>query len=215
MRFRIISWRRCKICGSENEWWRVRTDLIVATHGRGFWILDDITPLEQFGGEVPPRPIFSSPEAPIAFAADTNTDTPLPPETPAGENPPDGAIINYSLGQAPSGPVTLEIFDAAGKLVRRFQHDKPEFDWYELERTLGVPTYWVRPPRVLARKLECIAGFGIALSAARSGPPRLSDFRGAARHAAGTRRSARRAGNLYGETFCEWPHRIAVASCEN
>ena len=75
----------------------------------------------------------------------------MPPETPAGTNPPDGAIIDYYLPHAASGAVTLEISDSAGKLVRHYAStDAPEFDVNELERTLGVPTYWVRPPRVLS-----------------------------------------------------------------
>jgi photosystem II stability/assembly factor-like uncharacterized protein len=127
-------------------------DLIVATHGRGFWILDDITPLEQLSEEVASAQAhLFKPELAYRYRRSTNSDTPLPPETPAGENPPDGAIINYSLSQTASSPVTLEIFDAAGKLVRRYaSDDKPEFDYNALERTLGVPTYWVRPPRVLS-----------------------------------------------------------------
>ncbi|HUK32040.1 MAG TPA: hypothetical protein VLV89_13060, partial [Candidatus Acidoferrum sp.] len=95
--------------------------------------------------------VLFKPAAAYRVRRDTNTDTPLPPEIPAGTNPPDGAIIDYYLPHAPSGPVTLEIHDATGKLVRRYAStDKPEFDVNELERTLGVPTYWVRAPRVLS-----------------------------------------------------------------
>jgi hypothetical protein len=126
-------------------------DLIVATHGRGFWILDDITPLRQLSAEIENAVTLFKPETAYRVRRDTNTDTPLPPETPAGTNPPDGAIIDYYLPHAASGAVTLEVFDAAGKLVRRYAStDKPEFDVNELEATLGVPTYWVRPPRVLS-----------------------------------------------------------------
>ena len=127
------------------------SDLIVATHGRGFWILDDVTPLRQLAKLGDAATLFQ-PETAYRIRRDTNTDTPLPPETPTGQNPPDGAIINYYLPQASNGPVTLEIFDSLGKLVRRYEQctDKPEFDVNELEATLGVPTYWVRPPRVLS-----------------------------------------------------------------
>jgi hypothetical protein len=77
-----------------------------------------------------------------------NTDTPLPPEEPAGKNPPDGAILNYCLREAMSGPVTLEIFDAANKLVRRFSSaDKPE---PAAGRELVIATYWLRPPQTLS-----------------------------------------------------------------
>jgi photosystem II stability/assembly factor-like uncharacterized protein len=137
---------------SNRDLWIHDSDLIVATHGRGFWILDDITPLRQISAATEKAAsVLFKPEAAYRVRRDTNTDTPLPPETPAGTNPPDGAIIDYYLSQAPSGPVVLEIFDAAGKSVRRYAStDKPEFDVNELERTLGVPTYWVRPPRVLS-----------------------------------------------------------------
>ena len=135
---------------ANRDLWLKDSDLIVATHGRGFWILDDITPLRQLA-KIESAAVLFQPETAYRIRRDTNTDTPLPPETPTGQNPPDGAIIDYYLPQASNGAVTLEIFDAAGKLVRRYAStDKPEFDVNELEATLGVPTYWVRPPRVLS-----------------------------------------------------------------
>ncbi len=136
---------------ANRDLWLHDSDLIVATHGRGFWILDDITPLRQLSADIENAATLFKPEIAYRYRRNTNTDTPLPPETPAGQNPPDGAIINYYLPNTASGLVTLEIFDAAGKLVRRYAStDKPEFDVNELEATLGVPTYWVRPPRVLS-----------------------------------------------------------------
>jgi hypothetical protein len=79
---------------------------------------------------------------------DTNTDTPLPPDEPAGENPPDGAIIDYSL-QSASDVVTIEILDSAGKLVRKYaSNDKAELTPEQLQQQL-IPTYWVRPFRAL------------------------------------------------------------------
>jgi hypothetical protein len=77
-----------------------------------------------------------------------NTDTPLPPEEPGGPNPPDGAIINYYLKSAPTGPVTLEVFDSKGRLVRRYSSaDKPEA---VNEENLEIPSYWIRPPQILS-----------------------------------------------------------------
>src|SRR6185503_986013 len=76
-----------------------------------------------------------------------NTDTPLPPDVPAGENPPDGAMIDYFIGAATSGPVTLEIHDALGGLVRRYSSDDPvPAD----DPQLSIPPYWVRPPQKLS-----------------------------------------------------------------
>jgi len=77
-----------------------------------------------------------------------NTDTPLPPDEATGPNPPDGAIINYSLHTAPSGPVTLEILDGSGKTVRRYSsNDRPQLPD---PSTAPVPLYWYRPPQTLS-----------------------------------------------------------------
>ena len=71
-------------------------DLVVGTHGRGFWILDDICPLRNLTAEIAALPRLLAPR-PCAVPRNTNTDTPLPPEEPAGKNPPDGAILYYNL----------------------------------------------------------------------------------------------------------------------
>lgn len=123
-------------------------DLVVGTHGRSFWILDDITPLRQFNGEVITSPAhLFAPQLTYRVRRDNNTDTPLPPEFPAGQNPPDGAIFDYLL-KSPVGAVTLEISDANGKMVRRYSsNDRPApVDPNEL----NIPTYWIRAPRVLS-----------------------------------------------------------------
>ncbi len=123
-------------------------DLAVATHGRGFWILDDITPLRQLDEEVVAGHAFLfAPEPALRVRWDTNTDTPLPPDTPAGQNPPDGAIVNYYLKTASSAPVTLEILDSSGKLVRSFSTTDPV---PQIDPDLPIPAYWVRPPHPLA-----------------------------------------------------------------
>jgi len=122
-------------------------DLVAATHGRGFWILDDITPLRQLKPAVADAGAFLfRPETAVRVRWNMNTDTPLPPDEPAAQNPPDGAILDYYLGSA-SGPVTLEILDAAGKLVRRYSSDDPV---PPADPMLAVPTYWVRPPHPLS-----------------------------------------------------------------
>jgi photosystem II stability/assembly factor-like uncharacterized protein len=122
-------------------------DLVVGTHGRGFWVLDDISPLRQINAEVAASDAhLFRPAAARRVHWNNNTDTPLPPEEPAGENPPDGALLYYNLKSTASTPVTLDIFDSAKKLVRRYSSDdKPE----PIDPALNVPTYWVRPPAVL------------------------------------------------------------------
>ena len=124
-------------------------DIVVGTHGRSFWILDNITPLRQLSASVSESDAYLfAPQLTYRVRRNNNTDTPLPPEEPAGQNPPDGAMLDYFLKSAASSPVTLEISDASGKLVRRFSRaDKPEpVDAKEL----NIPTYWIRPPRVLS-----------------------------------------------------------------
>jgi hypothetical protein len=126
-------------------------DLIVATHGRSFWILDDITPLRQLNAEIAKGSVhLFAPQEAIRFRWNRNPDTPLPPEVPAGKNPPDGAIIDYYLTSASQKPVTLEILDDHQHLVRRYAStDKPE----PLEKTASehpIPMYWVRPTQILS-----------------------------------------------------------------
>jgi photosystem II stability/assembly factor-like uncharacterized protein len=123
-------------------------DLAVATHGRGFWILDDITPLRQLSDKILASKAFLfEPEMALRVRWNTNTDTPLPPDTPAGQNPPDGAILNYYLKSASSSPVTLDILDSSGKLVRHYSTADPV---PQLNPDLDIPAYWVRPPHPLA-----------------------------------------------------------------
>ena len=116
-------------------------DLVAATHGRGFYILDDVTPLRQLTGAAIGAPTFLfKPGSAYRIRRNQNTDTPLPPEEPAGKNPPDGAILHYFLKTA--GPATLEIFDASKTLVRRYTSaEQPD----PIDPTLNVPLYWLRP----------------------------------------------------------------------
>jgi hypothetical protein len=125
-------------------------DLIVATHGRGFWILDDIAPLRQMTAEVAGAEAFLfRPAEAVRVRRSLNSDTPLPADEPAGENPPDGAIIDYVLGAGVSGPVTLEIVDAAGHPVRRYSStDRPWITDEELAKQT-IPPYWVKLPETL------------------------------------------------------------------
>ncbi|PYJ42023.1 MAG: glycoside hydrolase [Verrucomicrobia bacterium] len=145
-------------------------DLVAATHGRGFWILDNVTPLRQFnavaGVAGPDAPATSStaavsargyranllfkPQTALRVRANLNTDTPLPPDEPAGENPPDGAMIDYFLSKDATGPVTIEIKDSKGESVRKYSStDVPkEPD----PKRLKVPSYWIRPPQLVSTK---------------------------------------------------------------
>jgi photosystem II stability/assembly factor-like uncharacterized protein/uncharacterized protein YukE len=127
-------------------------DIVVGTHGRSFWILDDITPLRQLNEQIAAARVFLfKPGIAYRVRRNVNTDTPLPPEEPAGKNPPDGAIIDYTLQSAAPAAVKLQILDASGKIVRAFSStDKPEATTEELGKELNVPLYWIRPPQILS-----------------------------------------------------------------
>jgi photosystem II stability/assembly factor-like uncharacterized protein len=124
-------------------------DIVVGTHGRSFWILDNITPLRQTSAEISTAPAFLfAAQMTYRVRRNNNTDTPLPPEEPGGQNPPDGAMLDYWVKAASSSPVVLEVRDDAGSVIRRFSSDgKPE---PVNAKELNVPTYWVRPARVLS-----------------------------------------------------------------
>ena len=123
-------------------------DLAVATHGRGFWILDNVTPLRQLNDQVAGASAFLfRPEVAIRVRWDMNTDTPLPPDEPAGQNPPDGAIIDYGLGSAATGAVTLDVVDSAGAIVRHYSSADPVAP---VDPMLAIPKYWVRPAQALS-----------------------------------------------------------------
>jgi photosystem II stability/assembly factor-like uncharacterized protein len=134
---------------SMRDLWIHGSDLVVGTHGRAFWILDDFSPLRQLTPAVAESSAYLyKPRLTYRVRRSTNTDTPLPPETPAGQNPPDGAILYYWLKTRPVGPVTLEILDASGKLVREYSSAMRPAPVNPSK--LKVPTYWIQPPQVLS-----------------------------------------------------------------
>ncbi|MCZ6917111.1 MAG: glycoside hydrolase [Gemmatimonadetes bacterium] len=125
-------------------------DLVIGTHGRGFWILDDITPLRQITPATLERDaVLLVPQGAWRFRWNKYTDTPLPPDEPAGENPPDGALINYFLRADASEPVTLEIHTESGELVRRYSSADVPAPPLEGQ---NVPDYWPRSPQALSAR---------------------------------------------------------------
>jgi photosystem II stability/assembly factor-like uncharacterized protein len=120
-------------------------DLVIGTHGRSFWILDNITPLREVSDAVAASAVhLYAPQEAWRVQWSKYTDTPLPPDEPAGENPPDGAVIDYWLKSAPAGSVVIEILDGAGAVVRRFSSADPA---PPLEDIGNWPAYWLRPVR--------------------------------------------------------------------
>jgi photosystem II stability/assembly factor-like uncharacterized protein len=122
-------------------------DLIAATHGRGFMVLDDLTPLRQIdAGVAKARVTLYKPETAVRVRWDMNPPTPW--RMPSQPNPPPGAIIDYYLAANASGPVTLDIMDSSGKLVRHFSSADPEKPLDP--KKLDVPDWWPRPPMNLS-----------------------------------------------------------------
>jgi hypothetical protein len=142
-------------------------DLVAGTHGRGFWILDDVTPLRQAAAAMAASGSYLfKPETAVRVRFATNDPTPWPPEMPAGENPPPGTLIDYYLA-SDAGQVKLEVLDGAGKIVRSYTSDDKARDpdpardpekYNELcKRTpgmadCGLPLYWPAPSVELSTK---------------------------------------------------------------
>jgi photosystem II stability/assembly factor-like uncharacterized protein len=133
---------------SMRDLWVKDDDLVVATHGRSFWVLDDISPLRQLTPEIAAAPAhLFAPARAYRVIRSTYPDTPYPADEPMAANPPDGAVIDYVLREPAAGPVTLEILDPGGAVVRRYRSDDPPVpSEEEIQRQL-IPPYWVRPSR--------------------------------------------------------------------
>jgi photosystem II stability/assembly factor-like uncharacterized protein len=128
-----------------------QNDLIVATYGRALWAIDDISPLRDLAAKASEltsaNAYLFAPAPAVRMQWDTYTDTPLNPDVPAAENPPDGAIIDYYLKSAPAAEVKLEVYDSAGKLVRSYSSvGAPSLDY-----KVNVPDYWLAPAPLLPK----------------------------------------------------------------
>jgi photosystem II stability/assembly factor-like uncharacterized protein len=121
-------------------------DLVIGTHGRSFWILDNITPLRQINLNKTKETVLFKPQKAMRIRWNMNTDTPLPPEEPAGENPPDGAMIDYYLNNNSASTVKLEILNTKGELIRTFTSKDTLYTIPEV----NIPLYWIRPQQILA-----------------------------------------------------------------
>jgi photosystem II stability/assembly factor-like uncharacterized protein len=119
-------------------------DLVIATHGRGFYVMDDIVPLRSLAA-VPAR---ATRLFPVATAIRVNepafTGTPMPKDEPMAPNPPLGAYVDYYLASAPRTPVTVRIFDASGALVNSFSSADPVKP-IDLSKLTFAPEWVVSP----------------------------------------------------------------------
>jgi len=141
------------------------SDLVAGTHGRGFWILDDVTPLRQAAEAAAASDAFLfKPATGIRIRFGTNDPTPWPPEVPAGENPPNGAIVDYYLPSA-AGEVKLEFLDAQNRVIRTYsssdpvRNPDPAIDLAAYDKLCqqtptaadcSLPLYWPAPPQILS-----------------------------------------------------------------
>jgi len=126
-------------------------DLVVGTHGRSFWILDNISPLRQMKDKQDfAKNFLFDPSMAYRVRWDMYTDTPLPQEEPAGENPPDGAMIDYYLEQDAKF-VQLEILDASSKIIRTYSSNDT---LYTIPK-VNIPNYWIRPQTILSAQKGC------------------------------------------------------------
>jgi photosystem II stability/assembly factor-like uncharacterized protein len=124
-------------------------DLAISTFGRGLWVMDDITPLREMTSETASADAsLFAPETAMRVRWDNYQDTPYPRETPAGENPPDGAIIDYFLKAPPSGEVTLKIYDEKGAEIASFSSEKQGTE----HLPPNVPEYWFAPEPALTKR---------------------------------------------------------------
>ena len=123
-------------------------DLVIGTHGRSFWILDNISSLRQLNSSTKNQLALFKPQVATRVRWNMNTDTPLPPEEPAGENPPDGAMIEYYLPSSTNETVQVDILNQQKEIVRTFK----SIDTLYTIPEVNIPLYWIRPQSILSNK---------------------------------------------------------------
>jgi len=144
------------------------SDLVAGTHGRGFWILDDITPFRQMAeAQAASVAWLFEPAIAVRVRFGMNDPTEWTPELPHGENPPPGGLIDYWLPRDASGPITLEVLDDAGTVIRNYSSDDPvltpdpalDLEGYDAicrqdpgAPNCNVPLYWPAPQMVLSTR---------------------------------------------------------------
>ena len=123
-------------------------DLVISTFGRSFWILDDVSPIRAINPKITTTKTHLFPPATaMRVRWDNYEDTPFPPETPAGQNPPDGALIDYYLMNAANSDLTLKIYDDKGAEVASYSSVPQPFDI----PPANAPEYWFAPPTALTK----------------------------------------------------------------
>ena len=121
-------------------------DLIIGTYGRGIWVLDDYAVLRQLGAAASGAHLFRPSDA-VRVRRNVNYNTPFPKEEPQAPNPPQGAIIYYSLGGRPPTDIAIDVLDARGTVVRHMTSAAPT----PLRETARAPmeSFWLAQPSPL------------------------------------------------------------------
>jgi photosystem II stability/assembly factor-like uncharacterized protein len=123
-------------------------DLVVSTFGRSLWVLDDLTPLREISPQITAGDVnLFAPATAVRVRWDNYQDTPYPIETPAGQNPPDGAILYYYLKTPPADDVTLTIYDGKGAEVARFSSATKSLAYLPP----NAPNYWFAPQTYVSK----------------------------------------------------------------
>lgn len=123
-------------------------DLVVATFGRSFWILDNVSPLRQVDQQIAESAVWLfAPADAYRVRPGYEQATPVPQDEALFDNPPDGAVLDYYLKEKSPSPVQLEIFDTQGKLVRRFSSDDKLFQ--TKPESVAFTMNWVHDPKPL------------------------------------------------------------------
>jgi photosystem II stability/assembly factor-like uncharacterized protein len=118
-------------------------DLIVATHGRGFWVLDNITPLRQLNDAISSSAAYLfRPADAVNIPQSGDNGTPQPRDEPLADNPPFGAMIDFYLKANATGPVVLEILDPSGEQIRRYSSED-KFPPVDADK-INFPPFWAR-----------------------------------------------------------------------
>ncbi|MEO8373143.1 MAG: hypothetical protein ABI806_28415, partial [Candidatus Solibacter sp.] len=125
-------------------------DLVIGTHGRGFWILDNATPLRQIDERsAATDAMLFKPATAVRLNPDSFYGTPLPPEEPQAKNPPEDAVIDFYLKSAPAAAVTLDVLNAKGEVVRSYS-STPQTA--APRRAQPIADYWLTPPSHLTAR---------------------------------------------------------------
>ena len=123
-------------------------DIAIGTHGRSFWILDDIAALRQITAKTAAAgTVLFKPAMAYRFRWSKYPDTPFPPDEPSGQNPPDGAIIDYFVGSSAAGEAELQIVGSNGRVIRSYCSRDTSMIPADIGNT---PAYWIRPTHVLS-----------------------------------------------------------------